>query len=215
MLERGIVRSFVNILDICQQHPSCNPSQELSLVSDQKGKLSESEIYSYEPSFFFGLASWAKKNNILQPWERKLIYSIGRYRSKSWLITERQERQALRIIHIGEEAGFSNVSGSTPPLQLLDDSKAMIDEVLLTLTPREQRIIQLRFGLEDGAGRTLEQVGSEFNVTRERIRQIEAKALRKLRHPSRSRKLKDILDSDHLLDKGYENLLRAIFGEHQ
>jgi len=213
LLERVIVRSFVNILDICQQHPSCNPSQELSLVSDQKGRLSESEIYSYEPSFFFGLASWAKKNNILKPWERKLIYSIGQYRSKSWLITERQGRQALRIIHIGEEAGFSNVSGSTPPLKLLDDSKAMIDEVLLALTPREQRIIQLRFGLEDGTGRTLEQVGSEFNVTRERIRQIEAKALRKLRHPSRSRKLKDMLDSDYLLDKGYKNLLRAIFGE--
>ena len=138
---------------------------------------------------------------------------MGRYRSKSWLITKKQERQALRIIHIVEEAGFSNGSGSTPPQKLLDDSKAMIDEVLLTLTPREQRIIQLRFCLEDGTGRTLEQVGSEFNVTRERIRQIEAKALRKLRHPSRSRKLKDILDSDYLLDKGYKNLLRAIFGE--
>ena len=213
LLERDIVRSFVNILDVCQQHSSCNPSQELSLVSDQKGRLSESEIYSYGSSFFFGLASWAKKNDILKPWERKLIYSMGRYRSKSWLITEKQERQALRIIHIVEEAGFSNVPGSTPPLKLLDDSKAMIDEVLLTLTPREQRIIQLRFGLEDGTGRTLEQVGSEFNVTRERIRQIEAKALRRLRHPSRSRKLKDMLDSDYLLDKGYKNLLRAIFGE--
>ena len=95
----------MNILDICQQHPSCNPSQELSLVSDQKGRLSESEIYSYEPSFLFGLASWAKKNNILKPWERKVIYSMGQYRSKNWLITERQERQALRIIHIVEEAG--------------------------------------------------------------------------------------------------------------
>ncbi|HUU64641.1 MAG TPA: sigma factor-like helix-turn-helix DNA-binding protein, partial [Dehalococcoidales bacterium] len=62
-----------------------------------------------------------------------------------------------------------------------------------TLTPREQRILQFRFGLEDGRSRTLEEVGKEFNVTRERIRQIEAKALRKLRHPSRSRKLKDYL----------------------
>ena len=67
-------------------------------------------------------------------------------------------------------------------------------EVLKTLTPREERVLSLRFGLEDGHPRTLEEVGKEFNVTRERIRQIEAKALRKLRHPSRSKKLKDFLD---------------------
>ena len=72
--------------------------------------------------------------------------------------------------------------------------KEQIDDVLYTLTPREQRVLQLRFGLEDGRSRTLEEVGKEFNVTRERIRQIEAKALRKLRHPSRSRKLKDYLE---------------------
>jgi RNA polymerase primary sigma factor len=74
--------------------------------------------------------------------------------------------------------------------QLLKDQ---IREVLSTLTPREQRVLQLRFGLEDGRSRTLEEVGLEFHVTRERIRQIEAKALRKMRHPSRSRKLKDYL----------------------
>ena len=67
-------------------------------------------------------------------------------------------------------------------------------EVLLTLTEREQKVLRLRFGLDDGRPRTLEEVGKQFNVTRERIRQIEAKALRKLRHPSRSRKLKDYLD---------------------
>ena len=72
--------------------------------------------------------------------------------------------------------------------------KEQIEDVLYTLTPREQRVLQLRFGLEDGRSRTLEEVGKEFNVTRERIRQIEAKALRKLRHPSRSRKLKDYLE---------------------
>ncbi len=69
-----------------------------------------------------------------------------------------------------------------------------IKEVLETLTPREARVLKLRFGLDDGRMRTLEEVGKEFNVTRERIRQIEAKALRKLRHPSRSKKLKDYLD---------------------
>jgi RNA polymerase primary sigma factor len=66
--------------------------------------------------------------------------------------------------------------------------------VLDTLTPREEKVLRLRFGLDDGRARTLEEVGKEFNVTRERIRQIEAKALRKLRHPSRSKKLKDYLD---------------------
>jgi RNA polymerase primary sigma factor len=72
--------------------------------------------------------------------------------------------------------------------------KEQLLEVLDTLTEREQKVLKLRFGLEDGRARTLEEVGREFNVTRERIRQIEAKALRKLRHPSRSRKLKDYLD---------------------
>lgn len=72
--------------------------------------------------------------------------------------------------------------------------KEQIDEVLSSLTPRERRVLQLRFGLENGRSRTLEEVGKEFNVTRERIRQIEAKALRKLRHPTRSRKLKDYLE---------------------
>jgi len=65
-----------------------------------------------------------------------------------------------------------------------------------TLTPREARVLKLRFGLEDGRTRTLEEVGREFMVTRERIRQIEAKALRKLRHPSRSKKLKDFMSTD-------------------
>ncbi len=71
--------------------------------------------------------------------------------------------------------------------------KEQIDDVLSSLTPREQRVIALRFGLEDGRSRTLGEVGQEFGVTRERIRQIEAKALRRLRHPSRSRKLKEYL----------------------
>ncbi|GAC1327776.1 MAG: RNA polymerase sigma factor RpoD [Chloroflexota bacterium] len=76
--------------------------------------------------------------------------------------------------------------------QLLRES---MEDVLQSLTDREQKVLRLRFGLEDGRGRTLEEVGKEFNVTRERIRQIEAKALRKLRHPSRSRKLRDFLEA--------------------
>jgi len=94
--------------------------------------------------------------------------------------------------HLGD---FIEDRNALPPVdaasrQLL---KEQIAEVLSSLTSREQRVLQLRFGLEDGRSRTLEEVGKEFNVTRERIRQIEAKALRKLRHPSRSRKLKDYL----------------------
>ena len=76
--------------------------------------------------------------------------------------------------------------------QLLRES---VEDVLESLTERERRVLRLRFGLDDGRGRTLEEVGKEFNVTRERIRQIEAKALRKLRHPSRSRKLRDFLEA--------------------
>ena len=72
--------------------------------------------------------------------------------------------------------------------------KEQLMEVLDTLTDREEKVLRLRFGLDDGRARTLEEVGKEFNVTRERIRQIEAKALRKLRHPSRSKKLKDYLE---------------------
>lgn len=72
--------------------------------------------------------------------------------------------------------------------------KEQMVEVLKTLTPREEKVLRLRFGIEDGRARTLEEVGKEFNVTRERIRQIEAKALRKLRHPSRSKKLRDFLN---------------------
>ncbi len=95
--------------------------------------------------------------------------------------------------HLGD---FIEDRTTLPPVdaasrQLL---KEQIEEVLSTLSPREQRVLQLRFGLEDGRSRTLEEVGREFNVTRERIRQIEAKALRKLRHPSRSRRLKDYLE---------------------
>ena len=72
--------------------------------------------------------------------------------------------------------------------------KDQLDEVLNTLTDRERKVLDLRYGLTDGEEKTLEEVGQEFNVTRERVRQIEAKALRKLRHPSRSRKLRDYID---------------------
>ena len=71
--------------------------------------------------------------------------------------------------------------------------REQLDEVMSTLTPREAKVLRLRFGLDDGKARTLEEVGKEFQVTRERIRQIEAKALRKLRHPSRSKKLKEYM----------------------
>lgn len=95
--------------------------------------------------------------------------------------------------HLGDfvedRAGLAPIAATSQ--QLL---REQIDAVLDELTPREKRVLQLRFGLKDGRARTLEEVGKEFNVTRERIRQIEAKALRKLRHPSRSRKLRDYLD---------------------
>ena len=95
--------------------------------------------------------------------------------------------------HLGD---FIEDRNALPPVDAASKQllKEQIEEVLTALTPREQRVLKLRFGLEDGRSRTLEEVGQEFSVTRERIRQIEAKALRKLRHPSRSRKLKDYLE---------------------
>ena len=102
---------------------------------------------------------------------------------------------------IGEEE-YSHLGDFIPDDDALEPAEAasftllkeQLVEVLKTLTPREEKVLRLRFGIEDGRTRTLEEVGKEFNVTRERIRQIEAKALRKLRHPSRSKKLKDFLN---------------------
>ena len=95
--------------------------------------------------------------------------------------------------HLGDFIQDDNV---TVPAEAAAQTllKEQLDEVLSTLTEREQKVLRLRFGMSDGRARTLEEVGKEFDVTRERIRQIEAKALRKLRHPSRSRKLRDYLD---------------------
>ena len=95
--------------------------------------------------------------------------------------------------HLGD---FIEDRGALAPAEAASHQllKEQVEGVLDSLTPRERRVLQLRFGLEDGRSRTLEEVGRDFNVTRERIRQIEAKALRKLRHPSRSRKLKDYLE---------------------
>ena len=95
--------------------------------------------------------------------------------------------------HLGD---FIEDRATLPPADAASREllKAQLNKVLSELTDRERRVLLLRFGLEDGRARTLEEVGKEFNVTRERIRQIEAKALRKLRHPSRSRKLKDYLE---------------------
>jgi RNA polymerase primary sigma factor len=102
---------------------------------------------------------------------------------------------------IGEEAeshlaDFIEDSRVVPPLDLASQQllREQIASVLSNFNPREQKVLKLRFGLEDGRARTLEEVGQEFKVTRERIRQIEAQALRRLRHPSRSRKLKDYLE---------------------
>jgi RNA polymerase primary sigma factor len=145
---------------------------------------------------------------------RQLLQEYGREPlpeeiAKEMLITEDKVREIIKIAQepvsletpIGEEED-SHLGDFIPD----EDAPAPADaaafmllkeqlmDVLDTLTPREEKVLRLRFGLDDGRARTLEEVGRDFNVTRERIRQIEAKALRKLRHPSRSRKLKDFLD---------------------
>ncbi len=129
--------------------------------------------------------------------------------AKEMMISEDKVREIIKIAQepvsletpIGEEED-SHLGDFIPDDDALAPADAaafmllreQLTDVLDTLTPREEKVLRLRFGLDDGRARTLEEVGKEFNVTRERIRQIEAKALRKLRHPSRSRKLKDFLD---------------------
>lgn len=145
---------------------------------------------------------------------RKLLQELGRDPSPEEIanemgLTENRVREILKISQepvsletpIGEEedshlGDFIEDEDSPAPAEAASYSllKEQLEEVLDTLTPREERVLRLRFGLDDGRARTLEEVGKVFGVTRERIRQIEAKALRKLRHPSRSRKLKDFLD---------------------
>ncbi len=145
---------------------------------------------------------------------RQLLQELGREPTaeeiaERMLITPEKVREIVKVSQepvsletpIGEEED-SHLGDFIPDTQALAPSdaashkllKEQVENVLEGLTGRERRVLQLRFGLEDGRTRTLEEVGREFNVTRERIRQIEAKALRKLRHPSRSRKLKDYLE---------------------
>ncbi|MBR5900508.1 MAG: RNA polymerase sigma factor RpoD [Clostridia bacterium] len=145
---------------------------------------------------------------------RRLLQELGREPTpeeiaKEMGITEEKVMEIQKIAQdpvsletpIGEEedshlSDFIEDEGSVAPTDAV--SYTMLKEQLLgvldTLTPREEKVLRLRYGLDDGRPRTLEEVGKEFNVTRERIRQIEAKALRKLRHPSRSKRLKDFLD---------------------
>ncbi len=145
---------------------------------------------------------------------RRLAQEYGREPSyeeigKGMEISSDRVREILKLsqmpisleMPIGEEedshlGDFIEDRATLPPAEVASQEllKAQLNKILSELTDRERRVIMLRFGLEDGRARTLEEVGKEFNVTRERIRQIEAKALRKLRHPSRSRKLKDYLE---------------------
>jgi RNA polymerase primary sigma factor len=146
--------------------------------------------------------------------QRQLLQELGREPSpeeiaKEMNISEEKVREIQKIAQepvsletpIGEEedshlGDFIEDHDARAPAEEASFTllREQLDEVLKTLTEREQRVLRLRFGLDDGRARTLEEVGQKFGVTRERIRQIEAKTLRKLRHPSRSKKLKDYLD---------------------
>ena len=152
--------------------------------------------------------------NKMSKMQRKLTLELGYEPSVTELanaldMTEEKVREIMKIAQdpvsletpIGEEedshlGDFIPDEDAPAPAEAAAYSlfKEQIEEVLNTLNDREQNVLKLRFGLEDGRARTLEEVGKEFDVTRERIRQIEAKALRKLRHPSRSKKLRDFLD---------------------
>ena len=131
---------------------------------------------------------------------RQLLQELGREPLPEEIAKE-MDMPVERVREIGEEedshlGDFIQDDNVPVPAEAAAQTllKEQLDEVLDTLTEREQKVLRLRFGMNDGRARTLEEVGREFDVTRERIRQIEAKALRKLRHPSRSRKLRDYLD---------------------
>jgi len=158
--------------------------------------------------------------NLLIRVSRQLLQELGREptveeiaeamsKGQEVVVTPEKVREIIKVSQepvsletpIGEEedshlGDFIEDRGALAPAEAASHQllKEQVEAVLDSLTGRERRVLQLRFGLEDGRARTLEEVGKEFNVTRERIRQIEAKALRKLRHPSRSRKLKDYLE---------------------
>ena len=145
---------------------------------------------------------------------RQLLQELGREPrhdeiAKAMGVSEEKVREIIKIAQdpvsletpIGEEedshlGDFIADDDAPAPDSMATQAmlKKQLNDVLATITPREEKVLRLRFGLDDGRTRTLEDVGKEFNVTRERIRQIEAKALRKLRHPSRSKRLKDYLD---------------------
>ena len=136
-----------------------------------------------------------------EPTSEEIAKGMGIFPEKVREIIKISQEPVSLEMPIGEEedshlGDFIEDRSTMPPVEAasLNLLKDQVEEVLSTLTPRERRVLQLRFGLEDGRSRTLEEVGKEFGVTRERIRQIEAKALRKLRHPSRSKKLKDYLE---------------------
>ena len=146
--------------------------------------------------------------------QRMLLQDLGREPTPAEIaekmgVTEDRVREIQKIAQdpvsletpIGEEedshlGDFIEDEKTATPSESVASTmlKEQLMEILGTLTPREERVLQLRYGIKDGKPRTLEEVGKEFNVTRERIRQIEAKALRKLRHPSRSKRLKDFLE---------------------
>ena len=163
--------------------------------------------------FAFPYIWWETINKLIRV-TRQLLQEFGRDPQPEEIaaemgVTEEKVREIMKIAQepvsletpIGEEED-SHLGDFIPDDEAPAPEKSaaftllkeQLMEVLDTLTPREEKVLRLRFGLDDGRARTLEEVGKEFNVTRERIRQIEAKALRKLRHPSRSKKLRDFLE---------------------
>ena len=196
-----IVQSFADLHLHAPQYPMLGMGMDLPLLDWLNAYAFPTEARFADPDYARTVYRQLAQELGRDPTPAEIAKEMGISESKVREIIKIAQEPVSLETPIGEEedshlGDFIEDENAPAPAEVASNAmmREQLQEVLHTLTPREEKVIRLRFGLEDGQAHTLEEVGKEFNVTRERIRQIEAKALRKLRHPSRSKKVKDFLD---------------------